>query len=77
MASQDRPLDYVLHLPLIWRKNSSLLSLLQVPKSKFNQRSEKMQKQRKTAKQDKIKTVQPLSKVKDLLVLPQGPKIIF
>lgn len=28
VASQDRPLDHVLHLPLIWRKNSNLLSLL-------------------------------------------------
>ena len=35
-------------------KNFSLLGLPQVPKSKFNQRSEKMQKDRKTVKQDKI-----------------------
>ena len=36
------------------QKSFSLLGLPQVPKSTFNQRSEKMQKQRKAVKQDKI-----------------------
>ena len=35
-------------------------------KNKFNQRSEKMQKERKTVKQDKIIILQPLNKVQDL-----------
>ena len=35
------------------------------PKNKFNQRSEKMQKQRKAVRQDKIKIVQSVSQVKD------------
>ena len=39
----------VLHLPLVCRK-TSLLGLPSVPKNKFNQRNEKMQKQRKTVK---------------------------
>ena len=39
--------------PCLW-KNFSLLDLPQVLKSTFNQRSEKMQKERKTVKQDKI-----------------------
>ena len=44
------------------------------PDSKFNQRSEKMKKQRKTVKQDQIIIVQSLSKVKDFLFLLKGQK---
>ena len=38
----------------------------------FNQRSEKMQKQRKAVKQDKIIILQSLCKVKDLWFLLKG-----
>ena len=50
---QTRP-PHVLCLPLVCKKNLSFLGLPQIPKNKFNQRSEKMQKERKTVKQDKI-----------------------
>ena len=52
--------------------NYSLLDPPKVPKGKFSQRSEKMQKERKTIKQDKIIKVQPLNKVKDLQFLLKG-----
>ena len=54
--SWDRPLPLPLCPPpaSYLYKNVSLLGLAQVPKNKFNQRSEKRQKQRKTVKQDKI-----------------------
>ena len=48
----------------------SLLHLPQVPKSKFNQRSEKMQKQRKTFKQGKIRIA--IKQSQETLVPPQG-----
>ena len=56
-------------LPLEEAPTCSLLHLPQVPKSKFNQRSEKMQKQRKKFKQGKIITAIKLSQ--EILVPPQ------
>ena len=47
---------------LCLQRNFSLLDLPEVPKTKFNQRTEKMQKERKTVKQDKVITVQPLKR---------------
>ena len=40
-----------------------LLKPPQGPKNKFNQRSDKMQKERKIVKEDKIMIVYPLNKV--------------
>ena len=54
------------------QKNFSLLGFPRVSKSIFNQRSQKMQKKRKTVKQDKIITVQPLNTVKDIQFLLRG-----
>ena len=54
------------------QKNLSLLGLPQVPKNEFHQRSEKMQKQGKRVKQDKIRVVYPLNKVKALQFLLEG-----
>ena len=45
--------SHVLHLPLSV-ENISLLGLPWASKNKFNQRSDKMQKERKAVKQDKI-----------------------
>ena len=42
------------------------------PKNKLNQRSEKMQKQKKIVKGDQIITMLSLSIVKDLQFLPKG-----
>ena len=58
--------------PHCLQKNFSLLGLPQVPMSKFIQRSEKMHKERKTVKQDKIIIVLPINKVKDLQFLLKG-----
>ena len=54
VSSQDRPPPTSPPLASYLWKNFSLLSLPLVPKDKSNQRSEKMQKQSKTVKQDKI-----------------------
>ena len=48
---EGNPRDVPSRVHLVSRKG--LPSKAQVPKSKFNQRSEKMQKQRTTVKQDK------------------------
>ena len=40
-------------LCLLWVEKLELLDIPQVPNYKFNQRSEKMQKEKKTIKQDK------------------------
>ena len=65
------PLKYPLPASCL-QKNISLLGLPQVPKNTFNQRNEKMQKEKKTAKQDKIIRVWPLNKVRDLWFLLEG-----
>ena len=62
-------------LPLEEAPTCSLLHLPQIPKSKFNQRSEKMQKQMKKFKQGKIIIAIKLSQ--EILVPPQGLQIIF
>ena len=65
--SQDCSLPPAYPLPAsLLQKNFSLRGLPRVPKNKFNQRNEKMQKQRKIVKQDKIIVVQALNKVKEL-----------
>ena len=51
-AFQGQTPPHVLHLPLVCNKNFSLQGLLQVLKNEFNQRCEKMQKERKTVKGD-------------------------
>ena len=60
-------------LPAPWlQRNFSLLGLPQVPRNKFNQRSEKIQEQRKTVKQDKSDGL--AIKVEDLQFLLKGSR---
>jgi len=68
--SPNRLPHRVLCLPLVSRK-TIFLGLPQVPNNKFNQRSEKMLKERETAKEDKI-IVWPLNKIKNLYFLLKG-----
>ena len=53
----------------------SLPHLPQVPKSKFNQKGEKMQKQRKTFKQGKIRRA--IKQSQETLVPPRGLQTTF
>ena len=65
---------YLLHLAMEVQSFNRWTTREVQPDSKFNQRSEKMKKQRKTVKQDQIIIVQSLSKVKDFLFLLKGQK---
>ena len=58
------------------QKNFNLLGLPQVPKSKFSQRSEKIQKQRKVVKQEKNNNSLVIRQSQGSLFPPQGRQII-
>ena len=57
----DFHMELPLEVPVLMKHSTASTCLLSVeklsPKNKFNQRREKMRKQRKTVKQDKIITV--------------------
>ena len=66
----DLPMDRTLDSPACLLFIENLLVLSQVPKNTFNQRSEKMQKQRKTVKQNKVLIIHK-TKSQGNLVPPQ------
>ena len=66
---QDKPAHHVFHLRLVCKKTFSLLGLPRVPKNKFNQRREKMQKERKTVKHNNDLAIK---QSQGPLVRPQG-----
>ena len=66
------PSPYVFHLPLVCRKSLACYIFPEFQRVKLNQRSQRVQRQRKTLKQDKIIIVWPLPEIKDLQFLLKG-----